>query len=287
MGKVDLHIHTTASDGKFTPAEIVRKAAESGLTYIAICDHDSAEGIPSAQEAARDYPGLTVIAGVEINTDIPDGELHVLGYSFDTDNLELKMALERLRSSRVLRAQKMINKLRGMGIRIDFERVQELAGTGAIGRPHIAQAMLEKGYINNYKEAFLKYIGRGGPAYVEREKITPVQAVQLILKAGGVPVLAHPMTMNNYQDLINELTPSGLLGLEVYYNSYSQDQIQELLRLSAKYDLLPTGGSDFHGLDVLNETPLGMVEVPLESALRLIELAEQQREAAGDRQCRS
>ena len=179
MSKVDLHIHTSASDGKFTAAEIVRKAWESGLNYIAICDHDSIEGIMPALAATRACPGLTVFPGVEINTDIPAGELHVLGYLYDYENLELKEHLIRLRDSRVERARKMISKLRGLGVKIDYERVEELAGGGSLGRPHIAQALLEKGYINNFREAFLKYIGRGGPAYVERDKITPVEAVQL------------------------------------------------------------------------------------------------------------
>jgi len=273
MSKVDLHIHTTASDGKYTPAEIVRKAREAGLLYIAICDHDSFEGVASAQEAALRYPGLTVIGGVEINTDIPTGELHILGYFYDLDNLELKQTLERLRSSRVERAQLIINKLRKMGIKIDFVRVEELAGNGAIGRPHIAQAMLEKGYINSFKEAFLKYLNRGGPAYVERAKITPAEATRLITQAGGLPVLAHPLTFDNFESAIAaELKPAGLIGMEVYCNNYTPDQIQNLLRIAETYSLIPTGGSDYHGVDSMNEPSLGTLEVPLESVERLIAL---------------
>ena len=273
MGKVDLHIHTTASDGKFTPAEIVRKSQASGLVYIAICDHDSIEGVIPAQEVARSLSGITVISGVEINTDIPAGELHILGYSLDCNNLELKTTLERLRNSRIERARTMIAKLRSLGINIDYARVRELAGTGSVGRPHIAQAMQEKGYINTLKEAFIKYISRGGPAYVERDKITPVEATQLILRAKGIPVMAHPYTCENPETFIRELKSAGLRGLEVYYGSYATEQVQELLRMANQYDLIPTGGSDFHGLNGLNEPPLGTVEVPLESAERLIALA--------------
>jgi predicted metal-dependent phosphoesterase TrpH len=273
VSKVDLHIHTTASDGKFTPEQIVNKSAESGLIYIAICDHDSIEGVAPAQVAAANYSGFTVISGVEINTDIPEGELHILGYLMDCNNQELRTNLERLRYSRIDRARKMIQKLHKMGVNIDYERVQEIAGTGSIGRPHIAQAMQEKGYINNFKEAFIKYISRGGPAYVERDKISPVGAIQLILNAGGIPVLAHPLTSNNYEPIIAELKSEGLAGIEVYYNNYSPDQIHELLRIAEKYDLISTGGSDFHGLDTLNESPLGTTEVPLEIAQRLISLA--------------
>ena len=275
MSKVDLHIHTTASDGKFTPAEIVRKAREAGLSYIGICDHDSIEGIAGAQEAALNYPGVTIIEGVEINTDIPAGELHILGYFYDRNNFELKQTLERLRNCRIERAQKMINKLRKIGLKIDYLRVEELAGNGAIGRPHIAQAMLEKGYVNSFREAFTKYINRGGPAYVERDKITPDEAIQLILRARGIPVMAHPLTFDSYEDILAKLKLVGLAGIEVYYNNYSAEQISNLLRIAERFDLIPTGGSDFHGLDSMNESPLGTVEVPLETVERLIALSRQ------------
>jgi 3',5'-nucleoside bisphosphate phosphatase len=273
VSKVDLHIHTTASDGKFTPEEIVRKASENGLTYIAITDHDSIDSVGPAQEAARAVSGLTVIAGVEINTDIPSGELHILGYLFDVNNQELKTTLAVLRSSRVERARKMIDKLRRLGLKIDFERVQQLAGTGSIGRPHIADALLEKGYINNLREAFDKYIGRDGPAYIERDKITPLEATRLILRAEGIPVMAHPYTSDNPEKLIGECQAAGLMGLEVYYNGYSAEQVQALLRLADEYNLISTGGSDFHGRKALDELPLGTVEVPLESVERLLALA--------------
>jgi 3',5'-nucleoside bisphosphate phosphatase len=275
VNKVDLHIHTTASDGKFSPEEIVRKASEIGLAYIAITDHDSIYGVNPAREAAVRFPGVTVIGGVEINTDIPSGELHVLGYLFDPEGDELKTVLERLRNSRVERAKKMVHKLGMLGINIEFERVKELAGTGSIGRPHVAQAMLEKDYVTSFREAFNKYISRGCPAYVERDKITPIEATQLILRAGGIPVMAHPFTFDNPEKLINQCKAAGLIGLEVYYGSYSSDQVQQLLQLSNKYNLIPTGGSDFHGLDTFVEPPLGTVNVPLESAERLLALGEQ------------
>jgi predicted metal-dependent phosphoesterase TrpH len=273
VSKVDLHIHTTASDGKFTPAEIVCKAAEAGLKYIAICDHDSIEGVATAQAAANNYPGITVIGGVEINTDIPAGELHILGYFYDCNNPEFRQTLERLRNSRIERAHQIINKLRKMGIKIDFVRVEELAGKGSIGRPHIAQAMLEKGYVNSFRDAFMRYINRGGPAYVERDKITPAEAIQLIARAGGLPVLAHPLTLDHVVTAIAELKPAGLVGMEVYYNNYSLQQIQSLQQIAEKFSLISTGGSDYHGLDSMNDSPLGTVEVPLEAAERLIALS--------------
>jgi 3',5'-nucleoside bisphosphate phosphatase len=273
VSQVDLHIHTTASDGKYTPAEIVSRAAAVGLLYISICDHDTIDGILPAQAAAHSFPGLTVISGVEINTDIPAGELHILGYYCDSASRELTETLANLRDSRILRARKMISRLRSLGLKINYERVEELAGAGSIGRPHIAQALLERGYINNFREAFSKYIGRGGPAYVERDKMTPDEAVRLIRRAGGIPVLAHPLTSDNYAELVAGLKPAGLLGLEIYYGNYSSEQVQVLLALAAKFDLIATGGSDFHGLDSTNESQLGAVAIPLSCAQQLMALA--------------
>ena len=274
MGKVDLHIHTNASDGKFTPAEIVRKSKEQGLRYIAICDHDSIEGIIPARETSWILSGITVIGGVEINTDIPAGELHILGYLYDHNDPELKSTLVKLRNSRIDRAKKMIAKLNTLGINIDYQRVREIAGKGSVGRPHIAQALIEKGYINNLREAFTRYIGREGPAYIERDKVSPTEAVRLIVRAGGIPVLAHPLVFDNPEAHIRELIPAGLAGIETYYGNYSPEQVYELRKLAAKYRLITTGGSDFHGLDSMNELPLGTVQVPLECAERLLAMAE-------------
>ncbi len=275
MSKVDLHIHSTASDGRFSPAEIVRKSAENGLTVIALADHDTVAGIPPALEAAQTFPALTVIPGVEINTDVAEGEAHVLGYFIDYHHPELLAALARLRDSRQERAQRMIAKLRNLGLLIDWGRVKEIAGTGSVGRPHIALAMQEKGYIASIKEAFNKYIGWGGPAYAEREKVAPAEATQLILRAHGLPVLAHPFTVTNPETLIAELRANGLIGIEVYYNNYTPEEIIGLTSLADKYHLIATGGSDYHGLDASNETAIGGVDVPIESAEQLLALAKQ------------
>jgi predicted metal-dependent phosphoesterase TrpH len=274
VGQVDLHVHSTASDGKYTPEEIINKAAVLGLTTMALADHDSVDGIVPALKAARAFPGLRVIPCVEISTDMPDGQAHVLGYFVDYTSDELKSALERFRSSRQSRARGMINKLGNLGIDIDWQRVQEIAGNGSIGRPHIAQAMLEKGYIATFVEAFSKYIGHGGPAYVEREKMTPVEAVELIIRVKGLPVLAHPFTVTNPEATIIELKAAGMVGVEAYYNSYTANEIKSLVGLADKYGLIATGGSDYHGLDDSSETMLGGVYVPIESVERLIALAD-------------
>jgi predicted metal-dependent phosphoesterase TrpH len=168
----------------------------------------------------------------------------------------------------------MIAKLKGLDVHIDWGRVQEIAGSGSIGRPHIAQAMLEKGYITSFKEAFTKYIGFKGPAYVERQKITPAEAVALLTKAGGLPVLAHPLTVNNPETMIAKLSTAGLVGLEVNYNGYTENERDSLAQLAKKYDLIATGGSDYHGLDDSAETMIGGTYVPQESAEQLIALAQ-------------
>ena len=187
MSRIDLHVHSTASDGKFSPQAIVEKAAALGLTFMALSDHDTVEGIIPAQQAAAAFPGLNLIPAVEISTDARDGQAHVLGYFIDYTSASLATALDRFRNSRQLRAQAMIARLSNLGMNIEWQRVQEIAGDGSVGRPHIVQAMLEKKYIKTFTEAFDKYIGHGGPAYVERDKMTPEEAVELIIQSGGLP----------------------------------------------------------------------------------------------------
>jgi predicted metal-dependent phosphoesterase TrpH len=268
-------MHSTASDGRLTPEDVVRKSAENGLTVIALTDHDTVDGIAPALVAAKAFPWLKVIPGIEISTDFPGGEVHVLGYFIDYTDPEFAARLERMRHSRRGRAQGMIAKLRDLGIHIEWQQVLEIAGSGSIGRPHIAQAMLDKGYIASIKEAFTKYIGRGGPAYVEREKITPVEAVKLILRTKGLPVLAHPLTISDPEAMVVELKAAGLVGIEAYYNGYTADEISRLVNLADKYGLIASGGSDYHGLDVSRETMIGGVDVPIKSAEQLMTLAEQ------------
>jgi predicted metal-dependent phosphoesterase TrpH len=275
VSRVDLHIHSNASDGRYSPAEVVRKSAEAGLVAIALTDHDTVDGIVPALEAARAFPQLKVLPGVEINTDVPRGEAHVLGYFIDYTHLELLATLGKMRASRQERAQKMIAKLKNLGMPVDWERVREIAGTDAIGRPHIAQVMLERGYISSIKEAFTKYIGWGGPAYVERAKVTPVEAVELILRASGLPVFAHPLTVQDPEAMVAQLKAKGLVGIEAYYDSYPGTEVNSLLKLTKKYSLIATGGSDYHGLDDSAETVIGGVDVPEECVGQLITLAKQ------------
>lgn len=270
--KLDLHVHSTASDGRLSPEDLVRMAAQLGLAAIAITDHDSVDGVAPALRAAESHQPLLVIPGVECSTDVPHGEVHVLGYFVDYASPELIIRLAAFRNSRKARAQKMIAKLATMGVHIEWKRVQEIAGAGSVGRPHIAQAMHEKGYVPSVREAFNRYIGREGPAYVEREKMTPDEVVELITRVGGLAVLAHPADIEDLDHLLPRLQRAGLAGIEAYYGNYSPDTTGRLASLARKHSLIATGGSDYHGMDDLTETPLGGVAVPPECVDRLLAL---------------
>ena len=277
---VDLHLHTTASDGRLTPVEVVREAGRKGLSVIAITDHDTVDGIEPALAEAKHYPSLTVIPALEINTDATEGAVHILGYFVDYRSEQLLSSLGALQQCRVSRGQKMIARLAELGVQVDWQRVLELSEGGSIGRPHIAQAMLERGYISCLDEAFVKYIGRKGPAYVKRVRLSPVEAVEMVVSAGGLPVLAHPREIADLEGLLVRLKGVGLVGLEAYYNGYDRRTIARLVGLANKHGLLASGGSDYHGLSGTDETPIGGVEVPLECAQRLMALAKE-REAVG------
>ena len=272
--KADLHLHTTASDGRLEPKDIVSLAVKVGLDVIAITDHDTIDGITPALAAAKDFPSLMVIPGVEINTDVPNGEVHILGYFIDYTDQKLAVALQRLRDSREGRAQRMITKLSELGMNIELQRVLELAQGGSVGRPHVAQALFEKDYVSSEKEAFDKYIGHDGPAYVERYKLLPAEAVELIVDARGLPVLAHPADIGDLKELVPKLKGVGLIGIEVYYRGYSSEVIAGLLKIAEQYDLVPTGGTDYHAFNDGLEVMIGGALAPAQSVERLLALAD-------------
>ena len=267
--RVDLHLHSTASDGQFSPSDLVAMALERNLLAIAITDHDTTEGIDEALDAARGTE-LEAIPGVEISCDVPREEVHLLGYYIDHHDPALEKKLCAFRKTRLRRAKEMLAKLATLGFPLQWEMVAKLADGGSFGRPHIAQAMLEKGYIASTDEAFALYIGRNGPAYVDRYRLSPLEAVSLIKEARGLPVLAHPLRVTHF---LPSLIERGLVGLEVYYNGYSAEDIRQLASLARKFDLIPTGGSDFHGPGVLDTVEMGGVWVPVESVTRLRALA--------------
>jgi predicted metal-dependent phosphoesterase TrpH len=260
--RADFHTHSTASDGVLTPTQLVDLAVSRGVRIMALTDHDSMEGVAEAQRAAARHPGFTLIPGVEVSTDIPGNEVHVLGYFLDPARPELLATLKRLRDSRLLRGRRIVEKLRDLGYDIAWERVQEIAGDSAVGRPHVAAALLEKGHITDFSEAFNGLIGRNDPAYVEREKMTPAEAVEIIVRLGGVAVLAHPRDLNDPDDLLVELKEAGLRGMEVYYQDYDEPTIQRLLETARRHDLFPLGGSDYHGIYGERERLPGDVPIP-------------------------
>ena len=271
---VDLHLHTTNSDGRLTPTELIRLAAGQGLKVVSVTDHDSTEGLGEVYEAAREFPQMRIIPGIELSTDIPGDEIHMLGYFIKYEDARLQDILLQFRRGRVERAQLMVEKLDALGIHLVWDRVQAIAGEGSVGRPHIALAMVEAGYCTEPQYAFPEYLGRNGLAYVERPKMTPAEGLEMILNVGGVPVLAHPAYMVDMRSSIAELVPAGLIGMEVYYSRYSAETVRELAQLAKQHGLIPCGGSDYHGLGNSDEPLPGTQGPPMETVDRLEEAAE-------------
>lgn len=253
----DLHIHTTISDGLHTPEQVVDLALRQRLRIIAITDHDAVEGVPPALAAASGS-GLTVIPGVELSTEAQDSEIHILGYFIDINYQPLGDILCALRQGRLSRAHDVLAKLDALGMPLEWDLVQNLSGEGALGRPHIAAAMLQAGYVESTQQAFSQYLGRGGAAYVPRYKISPEDAIALIRRANGIAVLAHPWFT---QHLVSYLVDAGLAGLEAYYSGYTAEMSSALARLAKQYGLVITCGSDFHGLERLPNNPLGGIAI--------------------------
>jgi len=285
MSKVDLHIHSTFSGGVLSPEDIVRKSVELGLSVIALTDHDSTDGVALAQTAAKAFPELVVIPAIELSSDNPDGQLHILGYFIDCENAELQATLSRMRISRQGKASEIIEKLADLGVHIDPQRVKEIAGTAPAGLKHLIEAMIEKGYVSSFMEGFTKYVGPGSPAFVGGEdNITAVEVVSLVSKANGLSVLAHPFGLplpgnrfaaKDLEGTIIELKAAGMIGIEAYRTHHSDDQTARLVGLAEKHDLILTGGTDYRGWDPKIESMIGSAPVPMEAAERLIELAKQ------------
>jgi hypothetical protein len=269
VGKTDLHLHTTASDGILTPAELVAAAVKNGLQNMAVTDHDTTAGVDPALAAASHYPGLLVIPGIELAADVASGEVHVLGYFLDQHDPALEAALTLFRDSRRNRARQMLEKLANLGMPLDWSEVEALAKGASVGRPHVAEALVRRGYVGSIREAFDRFIGRECPAYVERHKLTPPDAVALIRKAGGAAVLAHPGFVHELARWLEEMIEAGLAGLEVYYPAHSREVEQDLLCICRDRGLIPTGGSDYHGQMGPNEAPMGSMPVPADTIPRL------------------
>ena len=255
--KADLHLHTTASDGVYTPAQLVQKAADAGFAFIAVTDHDSVEGLAEAQETGRRL-GVRVLPGVELGC-TAHREVHVLGYGFDPADPVLAGFCRGRVLEREARAEEMVRRLCAAGKPVSMDRVRELAH-GVIARPHIARALVEAGHAASVKDAFDRYLCQGRPTYVPREKVSVGEGVRLIEQAGGVAVLAHPMEMKMgetmMESLVEEWKAQGLAGVEVYHPSAANNHAAFLLSMARRLGLIVTGGSDFHG-EAVRKTGIG------------------------------
>ena len=255
---VDLHSHSTASDGTFRPGEVVRLAQEAGLTALALTDHDTVDGLAEALAAGEEL-GVEVIPGVEISTRYSGDTMHILGFFIDFRSGRLEERLAVLKQARKERNPKIVAKLNALGINITMEQVVRVSGGGQVGRPHIARAMMESGYVSRPQQAFDVYLKNGGLAYVQKYRFPPQEALEMIREAGGVPVLAHPFTLGlgpaaALKDLLRDLQAMGLAGIEVFYSDHTPEQEALYFKLAQELGLLVTGGSDFHGENKPNVT---------------------------------
>ena len=255
----DLHIHTTFSDGTDTPEKVVELAKAAGLTAIAITDHDGIAGIEPAVKKGREI-GVEVIPGIELTSEIPGAEIHILGYFIDIHAPLLLQAIAKIQDGRKDRIYKICEKLKELGIDIAPEEVFEEAGHLAAGRPHVARVLMAKGIVNNFKEAFIKYLDSRGPAYVPHYKLSPEEAIKLVISAAGIPVFGHP-AVSDVDQIIPELTVAGIAGIEVYYSGHSQSETEHYRNLAEKFGLLVTGGSDYHGEISGRESGLGDINI--------------------------
>jgi len=247
---IDLHIHSTSSDGTMSPADLVKYAYQKGLSAIAITDHDTIAGVDEAV-AAGSALGIEVVPGIELSAKYTEHNVHLLGYLFDYQNKDLLVSLGRLQTGRLERNKKIIAKLNALGLVFDSRDLLQSAGEGQKGRPHIARLMIESGYVQNMDHAFEKYLGKGGLAYTARLVYDARDVIALIKNAGGVVVLAHPLqldkSVDDFNQALHRLCDMGLDGIEVYYPNHSRQFKKRLVALADKYSLLMTGGSDFHG----------------------------------------
>jgi predicted metal-dependent phosphoesterase TrpH len=273
---IDLHLHTNLSDGVLSPAELLREVRARNLAAFAVTDHDTIDGYLELKSLLPEgVPEL--VSGLELSVAVDSKDLHMLAYLFDPGNDELSETLRAFRQERNHRGRRMVEKLNRMGMALSMEAVQEAAGDSAIGRPHIAEAMRNEGLVGNIEDAFRKYIGDHSPAYIPKNMIQPCEAIELIHRAGGLAVLAHPY-INDAHKQVEALAQLGLDGLEVYHYSHSKQHVAELKRLAQQHGLLLSGGSDFHGRQD-HEGEIGAGPVPVEY---LDEMKNRAREIRGD-----
>lgn len=258
---IDLHSHTTASDGLDSPAELVRKASRQGLSVLGLTDHDTVDGLAAAADAAAEA-GLTLVPGVELSTTVRGAEVHILGYFVDRDDDAFRTRLDELAQGRVRRITRMIERIQELGYPIDGDAILAQASEGSIGRPHVARALMDIGAVASVGEAFDRFLKPGKPGFVPRDPFEPEDAVRLLVEHGAIPSLAHPYTAKDIDGILKRLVPVGLQGFETYYAEYTPEQHAELRRLADAWNLIPTGGSDYHGAGFREGRDLGAAPVP-------------------------
>lgn len=281
-GKIDLHLHTNRSDGRLSPTELVRLVHKGGVRRMALTDHDTTAGVDEATEEGKRL-GVEVIAGVELGTDSASGDMHMLGLFLDYHDQQFQETMARFREGRIARVHKIVSNLAEVGVNISVDRVFEIAGEASVGRPHVAQALREAGYVKAMPEAFEKWLAYGGPGDVPRDKLSPKEAIEMIHRVGGLAVVAHPYEGKNVVAQLAGLASDGLDGIETYYQGYGPDRVGELLALGSGFGLLPTGGSDFHGFPLAGHEQVvnypGSVEIP-PSVLDALQARRQSRSSA-------
>ena len=253
----DLHIHTTASDGVKNPAAIVDQVSKSSLRLFAITDHDTTSGLDEAEKASARHSHIAFVPGIELSAQVDRAEIHLTCHFIDRGNAALQSELAALVDDRATKAEQIVERLSELGMRISWDDVVENAD-GAIGRPHIARAMMAAGFVDSVADAFKLYLSPGRPAYVARRKLDGVRAIQLVSGAGGVATVAHPRTVRNIERVLEVLSPEGLAGIEVYAEKYGYDMIDRYSNLADRFGLVKSGGSDYHANDTQNEVVPGM-----------------------------
>jgi predicted metal-dependent phosphoesterase TrpH len=271
--RIDLHTHTRASDGQDTPAELVANAHAQGISILGVTDHDTVDALDEVQREA-DAVGITLIPGVELSTTVERAEVHVLGYFVDPDDESLRGRLGELAQARVRRVRLMIERLHDLGYDIDGDAVLAEADEGSIGRPHVARALIDIGAATDVSDAFDRFLKIGRPAYIPRDPFSPEDAVGLLVEHNAIPVLAHPYSTKDIEGILKRLVPAGLKGFETYYAEYTPEQHAELRAFADAWNLIPTGGSDYHGAGFREGRVLGSAPVPAEVGERLFALHE-------------
>ncbi len=266
--RIDLHTHSRASDGEFAPAEVAARARAAGLGVWGLCDHDTVAGLAEAR-AAADAQGLRLVPGIELSAFLDAKEIHLLGHFIDPSHPSLREFEDFLAARRRMRMHEIVAKLAPLGVAIRVEDIEKWSGGKTIGRPHVARAIVETGAVATVKEAFDRYLGEGRPAYVQRYRLEAEAAVRLVREAGGTTTVAHPGVSRLERRDLQRLRAAGVDGLEVHHVDHVPSQREKYLRIAEELELVPTAGSDYHGVNVAPDRKLGDVTMPADDLARL------------------